>query len=399
MADRPKAKVCILRHGYFPEDPRVRKEAMVLKHSGFQVDVICLKGEGESAREEWQGIRIYRIPLGHKRGGMIRYLWEYAIGFLLMGLLFTRLHLKKKYDLAQVHTLPDFLIFSTLAGRLTGAKILLDLHELMPDFFYAKFKNHPWATPLRKLIEFVEDRSIKFSDHTLTVSPLLADLVRQRHGILCTIIPNVPDEGVFQETLSLEKRTNPPLVISHGTLTQGYGLQTLIQAVPYVLEKVPQARFEILGGGEYLPQLKQLRESLNLQTVVTFPGKVPLEEVPKHLARAWVGVVPLLQDGYMELLSPNKLFEYIALKIPTVSSDVPGIRAYLTEKHTLFFQPGNPKDLAGKITRLLLNEDLRREIAENAYQVYERIRWSKTKEKYVSTVLNLLKNARGRHRV
>jgi hypothetical protein len=56
------------------------------------------------------------------------------------------LHLRHRYDLVQVNSLPDFLVFAALGPRLIGSPVLLDLHECMPEFFATKFRTslqHP----------------------------------------------------------------------------------------------------------------------------------------------------------------------------------------------------------------------------------------------------------------
>ena len=79
-------KVCIVRQGYFPLDPRVRKEALALIEKGFQVDLICLTGprqEGQKRIDFDKGVNIYRIPVSRIRGGPVRYAIQYIAFFLL----------------------------------------------------------------------------------------------------------------------------------------------------------------------------------------------------------------------------------------------------------------------------------------------------------------------------
>ena len=72
--------VCILRHAYFPDDPRDRKQAFALAEAGHMVDILCLKKDGQSFFEEINGVRVYRIPLKHKRRGILRYFIECLSG-------------------------------------------------------------------------------------------------------------------------------------------------------------------------------------------------------------------------------------------------------------------------------------------------------------------------------
>lgn len=106
-------KVLIIRHAYYPSDPRVRKEAEALIDKVYEVDVICLRNKSEQSRDNVYGVNIYRIPLSHKRRGVTRYIFEYTISFILFGVIVPFLYFKRKYDVIQVNTMPDFLGFVT----------------------------------------------------------------------------------------------------------------------------------------------------------------------------------------------------------------------------------------------------------------------------------------------
>src|SRR5205085_9624937 len=112
-------------------------------------------------------VRTYRLPIRHRRSGAILYVLQYA-GFTLgAGLLLAALHLRRRYDLVQVNTVPDTLVFSALVPRLLGARVLLDLHECMPELFATKFKvelNHPAV----RLVARLEQASIRFSNFAIT---------------------------------------------------------------------------------------------------------------------------------------------------------------------------------------------------------------------------------------
>ena len=111
-------KLCILRHGHYPFDIRVRKEALALAAKGHQVDIICLKKGAEKSREVNQGINIYRIPIKHRRESISRYIYEYTAFFSLATIKLCSLYFRNRYDFIQVNTLPDFLVFATIIPKL-----------------------------------------------------------------------------------------------------------------------------------------------------------------------------------------------------------------------------------------------------------------------------------------
>ena len=56
------------------------------------------------------------------------------------------LHLRRRYDVVQAHTIPDTVVFASIVPKLFGARVMLDLHECMPEFFSTKFGTR-CATP------------------------------------------------------------------------------------------------------------------------------------------------------------------------------------------------------------------------------------------------------------
>src|SRR6476619_4018442 len=101
------ARIAVLRQYYYPLDPRVRREAEALAAAGHEVDVLCMRRAGESARERCNGVDVVRLPLQHHRGGVARYLLEYALFFLAAAGVLTWRHLRRRYDVVQVNTMPD----------------------------------------------------------------------------------------------------------------------------------------------------------------------------------------------------------------------------------------------------------------------------------------------------
>lgn len=386
----PKIRICVIRHGYFPQDPRVRKEVCALLEEGYEVHVICLRDINERPFELWCGVRIYRLPIRHKRQGLLHYLFEYLGFFILAFLKVSILQQKHRYSLVQVNTMPDFLIFAAILPRLMGAKVVLDMHELMPEFFAARFK-FPIASLLIRLIKLVERMSIWIAHRIIVVSPLQAAILEQR-GInkQHVIVPNVPDEALFSQVhRQCRDNTSEAILVTHGTIVERYGVQVVIEALPHILRKI-LVKLYVIGDGELLGDLKKKTMAMGLQEHVIFTGRVPLEKVPSYLSRATVGIVPLLKDGYIELASPNKLFEYIALRKPVLAADVPGIRVYFDEHHVEFFRPGDPEDLARKAIALLKDSQRRAQLAAQAWEVYETIRWERTKAVYKKLFLDLL---------
>jgi hypothetical protein len=160
------ARVLVIRQFYFPSDIRVRREVEALLSDGHEVDVLCVRDGNEPRRDAFKGARVIRLPVSHRRGGLLGYLVEYGVFALLAGVLAGALHVRRRYDLVQVHSLPDPLVFAALVPRLLGARVLLDLHETMPEFFATRFRGAPPAAA--RAVVAAEQASIRFATHVIT---------------------------------------------------------------------------------------------------------------------------------------------------------------------------------------------------------------------------------------
>ena len=163
------ARVCVIRCQYF-RDSRLQREVAALLDRGHEVHVWCLRAPGEPVREHRGHLTIKRLPLRHYAGAAIaRRLVEYGVFFIAVTVGVTAMHLRRRLDLVQVNSLPDALVFAALVPRLTGARLLLDLQEPMPEFFETKTGLHE-RHPAVRLLVTLEQASIRFADAVLTVT-------------------------------------------------------------------------------------------------------------------------------------------------------------------------------------------------------------------------------------
>src|SRR3981189_2575508 len=124
------ARACVVREHYVPQDSRVAREVEALAALGHHVDVICLRNEHQPPIERLPGVTVCRLPLRHSRGRRaLRYLTEYGSFFVLATGLVTLLHLRRRYRIIQVNSLPDALVFAASVPRLLGARVVPGRHE------------------------------------------------------------------------------------------------------------------------------------------------------------------------------------------------------------------------------------------------------------------------------
>jgi hypothetical protein len=212
-------RVCIVRQHNYPGQRNLRRNAEALLAQGYEVDVICQKGDGQKRQETLNGVNLYRLPPRHHRGKVLHYLFDYTVFSLLVFFTLAWRSLRRRYRVIEVETMPDFLVFSTLIPRLFGTKIVFYMFENMPGLFASGYKvstRHPAV----RFLTFVSKLSAKYA-HRVIVSDgehhrkWVEDLGIPRDKI--TLVFNVPDEKIFsmpEPSASTRKDTFRVLVLS-----------------------------------------------------------------------------------------------------------------------------------------------------------------------------------------
>src|SRR5439155_26097136 len=105
---------------------------------------------------------------------------------------------RRRYVVIDVNTLPDFLIFAAVFARWMGAKLILDMHEITPEFFMSKYRIAESSFIIR-LTKIVEKISFDFADHVITINEPIQHLLGRR-GLppwKSTVVMNAADEARF----------------------------------------------------------------------------------------------------------------------------------------------------------------------------------------------------------
>jgi glycosyltransferase involved in cell wall biosynthesis len=380
------ARIGVLRQGYFSLDPRVRSEVEALVEAGHRVDVICLRRPNESRYERKGALTIRRLSVPRDRGGLLRYVLQYGAFMTLAGLIVGVRHLRRRYDLIQVNTIPDSLVFAALIPKLCGARVVLDLHECMPEFLATKF-GLPSAHPVVRLVTRIERVSIRFADFAFTCTEPMRQTFIARGAppeklavILCSFGLGVDPAAA---TIPRETPGRPFTLICHGTIEERYGLDTLVHAVALAQSEIPSLRLLIYGEGSDRPRIMSLVHQLGLEGRVSFSkGWVPLEELVTAIRSADVGVVAIKRDPYRDLTLCHKMFDYVSLRTPAIVSRTRAVEDYFDESCFGLFTAGDPADLARAIRELYQQPALRRRLAEHAAEVSKPYFWSQHREGY-----------------
>lgn len=377
-------RVCIIRNAQAEIDYRVTKELRSLSAAGYKIDVFCIRGEKIDWYERIPNVKYYHIFSSRSRYGLSTYLFQYVIAFIQFSILLGIMYPFKRYNYVQVNTMPDFLVFTTLLPKLFGAKVLIDLHEPTPELWITKFGKDRLKFLYNIQVKF-EQWAIAYVDQAMTVSEALKQkfIERGANPKKIEVIPNVCDDTMFEYQEELKHKSSIFTIIIHGMIEKRYGHDTIIKAIEIVKDRIPQFKLNVLGYGPYKEHLKNIVTSKNLNHLITFFDFLPFEEMLNELRKADIGIVAMERNLYSELIDTNKMYEYIALKIPAISSRLPVVEHNFDDTCLMLFEPGNAEELADCIEELYHNSEKRQSLVKNAYQRYEKMKWSLVGKKYV----------------
>lgn len=382
----------------YPFDPRPRRAIDALLKEGANIDLICLGGDNQPGRESLAGVEVLRVPLKHQRGGKIGYVFRYAAFIIYSSVVFALRTLAQRYDLVYVHNMPDVLVASALIPKLFGARVVLDLHDPMPELMTTIFRAKPESRSVR-LLKRLEKWSIRRADLVITVNIACQRIFSNRSCGLekVAVVMNSPDGRIFpfrvtrQADFDRPPESKPFIIMYHGSLVERNGLEVAIDALERVRKAVPTAELHIFGPRtDFLDQMMDKARDRKLDSLIHYFGPKRLEELVEEIDKCDVGVIPNHRNAFTEINTPTRIFEYLARGKPVIAPSTPGILDYFSKKSLLFFEPGNPDDLAKQIEYSFSNPSELFEIARMGQEVFLEHTWDREKETLLSRMGGVL---------
>ena len=391
---QPRKKVCMLAYSFYESDNRIMRYAQALVERGDQVDVIALgTDEQQPAFEIIDGVNVHRIQR-RQRNEKNKYSYLYRLTKFCLKSSFSlgRLHWKRKYDLIHAHNVPDFLVFSAWLPKLTGAKIILDIHDILPEFFANKFHRSE-SSLVFKTLKLVELASARFASHVIISNHLWYEkfTARSVSKDRCSVFINHVDLNLFG--CKRTRNDGKFILIYHGGLQRHQGLDIAIRAFAKVHPKTSNAEFHIYGGGNMKPEWQALAQSLHLDGHVRFFESRPMREIAEIVANADLGIVAKRADSFGNEAYSTKIMEYMAVGVPTIVSKTKIDSFYFNDSVVRFFESGNENDLAAAMLDLMNHRDRREQLSRNAGEYVASNNWNTRKQEYLHLVDSLLSSA------
>ena len=387
----------MVAYSFYEADNRVRRYAETLARRGDRVDVVSLRQKGQPARGIINGVHVFRIQrrVVNERS-KFSYLGRLLLFFIRSMAFLSVQQMKERYDLVHVHSVPDFEVFAAVVPKLTGSKIILDIHDLVPEFYLSKFSGTERSLTFR-LLTTVERVSARFSDHVIAANHIWEKRLQNRSvkESKCTTILNFPDTEIFQAR-GRTRTDNRFVILYPGTLNYHQGIDIAIRALALIKDQVPEAEFHIYGSGEQLNPLKALVKELELEKRVFLMGTKPLHEISSVIENADLGVVPKRSNSFGNEAFSTKILEFMSLGVPVVVPDTAIDSYYFNNSVVKFFRANDEQSLADAILLMIKNPELRQKFTRDASEFVRKYSWDMNKDTYLNLVDSLVQSSNGR---
>ena len=389
LRNRQPRRVCMITHSFYENDNRVTRYAEALAQRGDEVDVVALRRGPELPEQElMSGVQVHRLQTraGKNEQTKLDFLWPLLRFLTTSSLWLRKSHRQKPYDLIHVHNIPDFMVFAAWYPKLKGAQVLLDIHDIVPEFYGSKFGIPNGSFTVRSL-KTVERFSARFADHVILANHLWLEKYAARSAPAgkCSVFINNVDSDIFQYRPRTRK-DGRQIIIFPGGLQWHQGIDIAIHAFKKISNQVPNAEFHIYGDGNMKPKLIELVDELGLKDRVRFFEPLRIRQIAEVMADADLGVVPKRADSFGNEAYSTKIMEFMSVGVPVVISSTKIDRFYFNDSVVKFFESGNVDALASGMLELLNNAPLREAMVKRASEYVTQNSWEVRKSDYLALV-------------
>jgi glycosyltransferase involved in cell wall biosynthesis len=387
MHSPARRRVCILRQNDW-YDQQVRREAEALAGAGFDVEVVCMRAADSPRRAVVNGVKVIYLPV-RQRSSMAGTFLSYGLFLLFAAGFLSVQHVRRPYAVVQANSLPDFLVFAALVPKLLGCRVVAFLQEPTPELAET-ILGRKWLT---RFLSRVEQWSIRFADHSVTVTEQLKQRLVERGASAdrITVVLNCADPGTFLGNWSppaVESKSGF-VVVCHGTIEDRYGQDTIIDAARILRDELPDLRVVMTGSGSRTRELTNAIVRYELQDVVQFEGWVTQTRLNEILYSADAGIVAQKASPYSHLVHTNKMVDYWIFGLPVIATRLHAVSEFYDDRFVEYFEPGDAADLAAAIRRLHADTARREELARNGKLAQQENGWATQRIIYLG-VFNLL---------
>lgn len=375
-------KICIVTSGYPPKiggvetvTENLAKEYVQLMH---EVHVITPSEDATNQIITPENITLHNIHIDGFSGAETMPIYrKIPRGILFFKSIFQNIRTIKP-DIIHVqniqNSIPVYLI-----KKIYKTPYCIALHnnmELMgislPKFMRKYWKKFPYVKNANAIISLTKE---------------MAEVVKESLQKESYIIPNGVDIKRFYPNQTLSEYRDDKIILTVSRLDNKKGIEYAIESMPNILKYYPNTTLQIIGDGDFRPELEKITKSLCLQKSVEFTGGIPNTDVPYYLQNADIFLLPSLFEGL-----PLTLLEAMACGLPVISTPVSIAPDIIIKWNNGIIVPfKSPEAIADAVISILSNPNLEERYAKNsATAAKETMSWKSVAKQYISLYQSII---------
>lgn len=287
-------------------------------------------------------------------------------------------------------------LLPTISGlKNKGVKIIVDVEDAPR---YAE--NYPY-----RLFNFYMKRKYQrlfnIADKVISVSKYLRNELVHSFNInekKIEIIPNGVDTSHFKRSKINRKilrekyniKNDDIIFIYSGAMTNIMFPKEIISIFKLAIKKNPKIKLFLVGNSqppEYIKDIKVCIKRLKLEKNIKYLGHFDFEKMPKILSIGDVGLVPFKKDILTDAASPLKIFEYMSMGLPVVSTNVKGIQEVIKDGYNGIIAKNDEEFISALIG--ISEGEKYRKLSKNAMKTAYYYSWENLARKFENTINNL----------
>jgi glycogen synthase len=375
----------------------VRKLSEELVELGAEVHVLTRGGEESPDEETPAGVHVHRVREPTRPAELNEFVaWVERMNsdMLAAGV---ELGDRYRFDLVHGH---DWLVANAcdhLAKRF-DVPLVTTIHATEHGRHQGWINKHP-QTYIHGVERWITNRS----DRVIACSTFMREQIVDIFGVdedRVEVIANGIDPEELQPQDDEELRRlraefaepDESLVLLVGRLVYEKGFQFALEALPSIIERLPNTRFVVAGSGTHEAELRRQAEELGLMEHGTFLGWIGDDVLHSLYRIADVCVVPSIYEPFGLVA-----LEAMASSCPCIVADTGGLREVVPHDEVgLRFRAKDPESLAEMTMRVLDDAKLCRRLTAEAFRHLERFDWADVAERTAAVYAELTRAAAAR---
>jgi len=379
-----------------PFDRRVWLECQALVADGYEVAVVCPKGNGDPAYQVVDSVRLYKYRPYAPGGSKLGFIMEYGYSFAATAWLTLKARRSGRFAVIQACNPPDiFWPIAQVLRVIDRTRFVFDHHDLCPELYESRFPDGP-KLPY-KALRALERRTHRTADQVISTNGSYQGIAVNRSGKSpadVTVVRTGPDpQRLRRGPADPELRRGRRYLAAYiGVMGPQDGVDIVVRAAAIVVHELHRddIAFTLIGSGDCFDELVALRDQLGLAGHVEFTGRVPDELVARIMSTADLGLSPDPKNPLNDVSTMNKTMEYMAFELPVVAFDLRETRVSAGDA-AVYAKPNDVRDYAEAIVALIDDEPRRSLLGKlGRARVEQELAWSHQERAYLDVYRRLL---------